>query len=189
LPQSVKIDEITYYRPKKISVLEIQGFPPIADNRAKVLVLGSMPSEISLSKQQSYAHPRNAFWPVMGELFAAYPELAYAERKKILLQNGVAVWDVLASCRREGSADSDIIRDSIQTNDFATFFQHHVAIKRVFFNGGTAEALYKKYVLPVLDGKFSVLRYQRLPSTSPAFAGMSRQQKIDAWRVILPDSG
>lgn len=170
-------------------MLEIQGFPPIADNRAKVLVLGSMPSEASLFKQQYYAHPRNAFWSVMGALFAAYPELDYEVRKRILLQNGVAVWDVLASCRREGSADSDIIRDSIQTNDFAAFFRQHAAIKRVFFNGGTAEALYKKYVLPVLDGKYTVLRYQRLPSTSPAFAGMSRQQKIDAWRAILPDAG
>jgi hypoxanthine-DNA glycosylase len=187
LPQSVKINETAYYRPKKITVPEIQGFPPIADNRAKVLVLGSMPSEASLSRQQYYAHPRNAFWPVMGELFAAYPELAYAERKNILLQNGVAVWDVLASCRREGSADSDIIRDSIQTNDFAAFFQRHTAIKRVFFNGGAAEALYKKYVLPVLNGQFAVLRYQRLPSTSPAFAGMTQRQKVEAWRVILPD--
>ncbi|MGR8935550.1 MAG: DNA-deoxyinosine glycosylase [Gammaproteobacteria bacterium] len=168
---------------------EIQGFPPIADSRARVLVLGSMPSEASLSKQQYYAHPRNAFWPIMGALFAAYPELDYVQRKCILLQNGVAVWDVVARCRRQGSADSDIVRNSIQTNDFSQFFQRHAAIERVFFNGATAEALYKKYVFPVLNGKFAALRYQRLPSTSPAFAGMTRQQKKEAWRIILPDVG
>lgn len=172
-----------------MTALEIQGFPPIADSCAKVLLLGSMPSEASLSKQQYYAHPRNAFWPVMGALFAAYPELDYELRKKILLQNGVAVWDVLASCRRKGSADSEIVRDSIQINDFGAFFRQHAAIERVFFNGATAEALYKKYVFPVLNGIFPGLRYRRLPSTSPAFAGMTGQQKIDVWRVILSDNG
>lgn len=170
-------------------MLDIQGFPPIADIHAKVLVLGSMPSEASLLKQQYYAHPRNAFWPIMGELFAAYPELDYAQRQRILLQNGVAVWDVLARCRRQGSADSDIISDSIHTNDFTVFFQKHAAIERVFFNGGTAETLYKKYVLPLLNGKFVALRYQRLPSTSPAFAAMSWQRKLDAWRLIVPGTG
>jgi hypoxanthine-DNA glycosylase len=170
-------------------MLEIQGFPPIADARAKVLILGSMPSEASLSRQQYYAHPRNAFWPIMGVLFAAYPELDYAQRKNILLQNGVAVWDVLASCRRKGSADSDIAMDSIQTNDFAAFFLRHAAVTRVFFNGGTAQAVYKKYILPALNGQFAGLRYQRLPSTSPAFAGMTPGQKIAAWRVIMHDAG
>jgi hypoxanthine-DNA glycosylase len=164
---------------------EIQGFPPIADVRAKLLVLGSMPSEASLSQQQYYAHPRNAFWPIMGALFAASLEIAYDERKSILLQNGVAVWDVLASCRRKGSADSGIVPDSMRTNDFAAFFRGHSCINRVFFNGGTAEAVYKKYILPALSGEFAALSYQRLPSTSPAFAGMTLEQKIAVWRIIM----
>jgi TDG/mug DNA glycosylase family protein len=166
---------------------EIRGFPPIADDRAKLLILGSMPSKVSLARQQYYAHPRNAFWHIMGALFAAYPELAYAERKKILLQNGVAVWDVLASCRRLGSADGGIAMASIQTNDFDAFFRSHGGITRVFFNGATAEAVYNKRILPTLSRPYAILRYRRLPSTSPAFASMTLRQKIAAWRVILHD--
>lgn len=167
-------------------MLEIRSFPPIADSRATVLILGTMPSEASLAKQQYYAHQRNAFWPIMGALFGANPELDYELRKGILLQNRVALWDVLARCRRQGSADSDIVKDSILTNDFEAFFQTHTAIQRVFFNGSTSEALYKKYVFPLLPAEVAVLHYQRLPSTSPAYAGMTLQQKLDAWRVILP---
>jgi TDG/mug DNA glycosylase family protein len=170
-------------------VSEIQGFPPIADEQAELLILGSMPSKVSLAKQQYYGHPRNAFWPIMGALFGAYPHLDYSERKSILLRHRVALWDVLASCRRNGSADSGIVMDTIQINDLYLFFACHAAIGRVFFNGGAAEAVYNRYILPALQGRFDAIHYRRLPSTSPAFAGMTLQEKLDAWRIIVQDVG
>ena len=109
----------------------IQCFPPIADAGATVLILGSMPGEESLRAGQYYAHPRNAFWPIMGDLFGAGPGLDYAARARVLKSNGIALWDVLASCARDGSLDSAIAGDSILANDFPAFFLAHPGIARV----------------------------------------------------------
>ena len=163
----------------------IEGFPPIVAENVKVLVLGSMPSAQSLAKQQYYGHPRNAFWPIMGELFGAAPALSYQQRTAILLKHRVAVWDVLKSCQRQGSLDAGIDPESIRTNDLAVLYAYCPLLKQVFFNGGTAQAVYNKHILPQLTGRFGYLQYQRLPSTSPAHAAMNLQQKINAWRVIM----
>lgn len=117
-------------------------------------------------------------------MFDALPELAYDQRKAILLQKEIAVWDVLKTCRRLGSLDSDIEMASIETNDFAGFFTARPLLKYVFFNGGKAENIYKKFVQPKLSSRFDYLHYQRLPSTSPAYASINLQQKIAAWQVI-----
>ena len=164
---------------------KLEGFPPITSKSTKVLVLGSMPSETSLLKQQYYGHPRNAFWPIMGVLFAALPELAYDQRKAILVQKGIAVWDVLKTCKRPGSMDSDIEMASVETNDFVSFFASHPMLKQVFFNGGKAENVYKKYIEPELSSRFDYIHYHRLPSTSPAYASMNLQQKIAAWQEAI----
>ena len=163
---------------------DIEGFAPIVSGNASVLILGTMPSEASLLRQQYYGHPRNAFWPIMSELFGSDPELCYQRRKEVLIENGVAVWDVLQSCNRLGSSDSSIKLATIRTNDFAGFFTEYKYIKRVFFNGGMAEKLYQKRVLPTLNHRFTYLEYQRLPSTSPANASLKFEQKIEAWKVI-----
>jgi len=163
---------------------EIKGFAPVVSGNAKVLILGSMPSVASLARQQYYGHPRNAFWPIMGALFGAVPELCYQQRKEILMQNGIAVWDVLQGCNRLGSLDSNIKLASIKINDFADFFAEYKLIEQVFFNGAMAEKLYKKHVLPILNQRFSYLEYQRLPSTSPAHASLRLEEKIEAWKVI-----
>jgi double-stranded uracil-DNA glycosylase len=162
----------------------IEGFLPIARENALILILGSMPSEISLQKQQYYGHPRNAFWPIMGELFGAYPALAYAQRQQILINQRVAVWDVLRTCVRKGSLDADIGKESMQINSFIDFFARHASVQQVFFNGGMAEKVYNQQVLPHLAERFDYLQYRRLPSTSPAYATMNLQQKIIAWKVI-----
>lgn len=162
----------------------IAGFAPIAFPNATVLVLGSMPSVASLNKQQYYGHPKNAFWPIMAALFEMDPELCYQQRKAILMANGIAVWDVLQSCHRAGSLDANIDPASIKTNDFVRFFTEHGSIKRVFFNGGMAEKLFKKHSLPLLNQRFPYLDYQRLPSTSPAHASLTWTQKLEAWKVI-----
>lgn len=163
----------------------IEGFAPIANAEAKVLILGSMPSIASLGKKQYYGHRRNAFWPIMMELLCGPENADYQQRQHILLARHVAVWDVLHSCQRRGSLDADIDEESIKTNDFADFFTRHPAIEQVYFNGGLAEKVYKKRVLPTLGERFDYLNYRRLPSTSPAHAAMSLREKREAWRVIL----
>ena len=158
------------------------SFAPVARADAKVLILGSMPGRISLARQQYYAHPRNQFWAIMGELFGAGPELPYDERLLILQENGVALWDVLKECYRESALDADIVEASIIANDFAAFFARHRQIGRVYFNGAKAEQAFRKYVLHGLD--LPGVELIKLPSTSPAHAAMAGDKKLAAWRRI-----
>ena len=158
------------------------GFAPIARKDARVLILGSMPSEKSLEKQQYYAHPRNAFWPIMCKLLNAPADLDYASRKRLLIDNRIALWDVLHSCYRPGSLDANIDKDSITCNDFHGFLKEHENISHVILNGGAAEQLFKKHVMKTLD-EFD-LTYKRMPSTSPAHAAMSTEEKLSAWKII-----
>ena len=164
---------------------EIRGFPPIADRRAIILILGSMPSTRSLQEQQYYAHPRNSFWFIMSALFAERRDLDYGEKKSLLVENRIALWDVLNTCQRKGSLDSSIKNGTIVVNDFNRFFTEHPLIHAVFFNGARAQQEYKKQVLPILDEKFASLKSLRLPSTSPAMASLSPEQKLQHWKAIL----
>ena len=161
----------------------IRSFPPVANASARILILGSMPGEESLRAGQYYAHPRNTFWKLMGELFDAGAELPYERRIQQLKKSGVALWDVLASCLRKGSLDSAIAANSITANDFQAFFARHRKITQVFFNGATAECRFRMQVLPGLSAQ--PLQFTRLPSTSPAHAALSYGQKRTAWRAIL----
>jgi len=106
----------------------------------------------------------------------------YSHRQLLLIENNIAVWDVLQSCHRSGSLDSAIKMESIKVNNFHKFFTDQKIIKRVFFNGAKAETIFTKYVLPDIYEKFNDLKYIRLPSTSPAHASMSLEQKTDYWR-------
>ena len=144
-----------------------------------------MPGVESLKQQQYYAHPRNAFWPIMAELFGFPVDLAYPQRCQCLVDNRVAVWDVLKTCTRSGSLDSAIESASIVTNDFAGFLDAHPRIRLICFNGATAEQTYRRYVLPELQGASAAISLQRLPSTSPAHAAMSLAEKTGQWRVRL----
>jgi hypoxanthine-DNA glycosylase len=161
----------------------LAGFPPIERADARVLVLGSMPSVASLAAGQYYAHPRNAFWPIMGALFDFDPALPYAERAAALRAAGVALWDVLGACRREGSLDTAIEPETMVVNDFAAFFARHPKIARVFFNGGTSAELFRRRVPPAaLPPRLRERR--RLPSTSPANARLRFADKLEAWRIV-----
>jgi len=161
-----------------------QGFPAIENPSARVLILGSMPGIASLRAGQYYAHPRNQFWPILGALLGCdLATRAYPERVQCLVDAGIAVWDVLQSCQRPGSLDADIAPASIIANDFTSFFQHHPAITRVYFNGTAAERHFNQRVRPLLLTR--PLLYLRLPSTSPAHAALSFQAKLDAWRALL----
>ncbi|MFY0663504.1 MAG: DNA-deoxyinosine glycosylase [Natronospirillum sp.] len=160
----------------------VHSFPPIEPPQARVLILGSMPGVASLNAHQYYAHPRNAFWPIMSALFGAGPDLPYDERVAVLQAHGIAVWDVLASCERPGSLDAAITKTSMVPNNFEDFLAHHPQVRHIFFNGGTAEQSFRRQVLPKLDADRLVL--QRLPSTSPAHAALSLTQKLAAWSAV-----
>lgn len=149
-----------------------------------MLVLGSLPGQASLAAGQYYAQPRNAFWTIMGALFAAGPELPYAERCRRLSTSGIALWDVCAAAVRPGSLDAAIEPSSIVVNDFGPFLHRHAGIRAVCVNGGTAYDLYRRKVLPGLPEALRLLPLHRLPSTSPAHAALRPAQKLERWRIL-----
>lgn len=162
----------------------LAGFPPIVGRSPRILVLGSMPGAASLAAGEYYAHPRNQFWRIVGEICGFDPRLPYARRRAALTRAHVAVWDVLGSCVRPGSLDASIRNDSIEVNDFAGFLAQHRRIARVCFNGGMAERTWRRHVLGGLSG-VRQLDYRLLPSTSPANAGMGYRDKLRIWRNAL----
>jgi hypoxanthine-DNA glycosylase len=162
----------------------IRSFPPVARRDAHTLILGSMPGAASLAAGRYYAHPRNAFWRIVADLLGFAAEAPYPERKRALQGAGIALWDVLHSCVREGSLDTRIDDASEVAHDFRAFFRTHPRIERVFFNGAKAEASFRRHVVPGLRHSPSM---HRLPSTSPAHAALDEGRKRAAWRAILPD--
>ena len=144
--------------------------------QARVLIVGSMPSVKSLADAQYYAHPRNAFWPVMFDIFGVEPTRDYEVKKALIRDNGLALWDVAEACEREGSLDSNM-RD-IQYNDFTSLYAECPHIHTVLCNGGTAHSLFMK------SGFAGDRQIFRLPSTSPAYT-MPYAQKLAAWRMAL----
>ncbi len=165
-------------------VLVISGFPPVVAADAEVLILGSMPGEASLDVTQYYAHPRNAFWPIICQLFDAPQGIDYSERLALLQRNRIALWDVMQHCLREGSLDSAIKPSSIVANDFVTFFAESRSIRYLFFNGAQAERSFKRHVVPTLPTYGFKFEMQRLPSTSPAHAALSFEQKLAQWQCV-----
>ena len=163
-----------------------RAFPPIANRAARVLVLGSLPGRESLAQQQYYAHPRNSFWRIMGELYGAGPDLAYAQRSARLAAAGIALWDVLAQAERPGSLDAAILRHSERANNFAVFLAAHPRLQLIVFNGATAAVLFRRHALPTLGAAAVELPRVILPSTSPAHAGISYAIKLQRWRAALP---
>lgn len=149
-----------------------------------MLILGSMPGQASLDAGQYYAHPRNAFWPVVESAWGITAAQPYPARVQAVLRAGIAIWDVLANCERASSLDSDIRPGSIVVNDFAGFFRTHAAIGCVAFNGATAAQLYRRHVLPGLHGAARDLPLVSLPSTSPANARLTLADKCRAWSVL-----
>ena len=162
----------------------LRGFPPIADRHATLLILGSMPGAASLAANRYYAHPRNAFWPMLEAVWGIAATLDYQARSRAVRAAGIAIWDVLASCRRSSSLDADIEHGTIVVNDFARFFRRHPHIRLIAFNGATAQTLYRRHVLPTLPEALQHIPALRMPSTSPAHAALSRQRKVQCWRTL-----
>ncbi|MFQ5547894.1 MAG: DNA-deoxyinosine glycosylase [Woeseia sp.] len=162
-----------------------RGFPPIAAPDARVLILGSLPSRKSIEAREYYAHPRNAFWQIMGELFAAGRDTPYASRADTLKANRIAVWDVLAQSVRSGSMDSDIEVRTAKANDFVSFLHAYRGIRLICFNGQKAARMFDDLVLSGRPDLPAGLRYETLPSTSPAYASMAFDDKLRKWSIVV----
>lgn len=167
--------------PNSVTEAADRGFPPVARVDARILVLGSLPGRRSLKAAEYYAHPRNAFWPIMAELTGASG--SYDERCRTLIERRIALWDVLAEAPRPGSLDADIRTAAAAPNDFHAFFRKHRQIVRVGFNGQTAARLFAKLVPE--ECRAMIAEYRILPSTSPAYAAMPYAAKLGAWRKVL----
>lgn len=157
------------------------GFPPIARPDARILILGSLPSERSLAAGEYYAHPQNAFWRIMREIVGA--EGSYDSRCTALVEAHIALWDVLRQSVRPGSMDAGIRLDTSQVNDFESFLSQHIDIGTICFNGRKAEAMFRRFV------RWETLqcqpRLELLPSTSPAYASMPFAEKLRRWRDVI----
>jgi len=157
------------------------GFPPVARADARILILGSLPGRRSIAEQQYYANPRNAFWLIMNELFGI--QGAYDERLEQLLNERIALWDVLKSSVRPGSLDARIDLETASVNDFDDFFEAHSEIRLIVFNGRKAEQLFGRFVDVAAVGRD--INQAGLPSTSPAYAAMPFSGKLDRWRRAI----
>jgi hypoxanthine-DNA glycosylase len=154
-----------------------RSFPPIADARSRVLVLGTLPGEESLRRQQYYAHPRNLFWPIVFALFGATPLADYDERVAFIAAHRIALWDVCEIGERERSADTTIRRE--RPNAIGRLLDEHRLIRAVAFNGTGARRLHDRHF-----PRRSELTYLALPSTSPAHATIDFAGKLVRWTVL-----
>ena len=181
--------------------LPAHSFAPLEGPRATVLILGSMPGVASLEAARYYAHPRNAFWPIVtalldGEGVSAGAASAgrrgaarrlpdYAERVSRLTSRGIALWDVLAECVRPGSLDAAIRRESERPNDLAALCERHPELALIAFNGQTAAKLFERHAGATVRAHRPTIRYATLPSTSPAHASLTLAAKHERWRQAL----
>lgn len=166
----------------------IRAFDPIEPPDARSLILGSMPGVASLDAHAYYAHPRNAFWPIMQHLLGEQHE-SYEDRITLLKQNQVALWDVLKECRRPGSLDADILSDSVVVNNFAALLKRHQKLDIIAFNGKAAEKLFRRYVIKTAEGELQTrlehMTLLSLPSSSPAMASLTLAAKQAKWQQLL----
>jgi len=163
----------------------LYSFPPVVSPDARVLILGSMPGTASLEAGEYYAHPRNAFWPIMARCLGFDPAMEYSARLNKLRHAGIALWDVLYSCRRAGSSDTAIETESTIANPVATLLRDSSNLSTVLCNGTKAATLYKRFIAPDVSNMQRRIKMERLPSTSPAHARMNFTPKLHIWHTAL----
>lgn len=157
----------------------VHPIPPLFDSESEVLILGSFPSVKSREATFFYGHPQNRFWTVVAEIFGAEKPLTVEEKKELILSNKLALWDVIAQCEIEGSADSTIT--DVTANDLSVILENS-NVKRIFVNGKTAEKYYNKYTYPKTG-----IKAVCLPSTSPANAAWSIEKLVEKWKIIAAE--
>lgn len=156
---------------------EMHEIPPVFDEYSKILILGSFPSVKSREGKFFYHHPQNRFWKVLANLLKCECPIGIEEKKEMLLQNHIAVWDVIASCEIEGSSDSSI--KNVVPNDLKHILSM-ANIKQIYTNGATASKLYRRYCCDETG-----IEDIKLPSTSPANAMYTLEKLEREWKIIL----
>ena len=152
-------------------------FGPVYDENSKILILGSFPSVKSREANFYYGHPQNRFWPLMSRLLGCEVPGSIEEKKALLLNNNIALWDTLDSCDIIGSSDSSI-RNAVPVDVMQIL--NSADIRKIFCNGGTSHTLFLKYLTPVCG-----VTPVKLPSTSPANAAWSAERLYTEWKQIL----
>ena len=156
-------------------------FEPIFDERSRILILGTLPSVKSREGQFYYHHPQNRFWKVLAKICKTEPPATIAEKKAMLLEHGIAIWDVVQSCDIIGSSDSSI--KNVTPADLSVILRQ-APVKTIFLNGGKAWDLYQKYCAGMTE-----LPAVKLPSTSPANAAWSLEKLVAVWEEELYKGG
>lgn len=154
-------------------------FEPIFDSKSKILILGTFPSVKSRENNFYYGHPQNRFWSVLAEILGTETPKSIPQKRQMLLENNIAIWDVVGSCEISNSADTSI--KNVVPNDLGVIFEN-ADIKSIYANGKTAEKLYNKYLLKQTGKEITAL-----PSTSPANAAFSKERLFEAWKIIKED--
>ena len=162
--------------------MRIKSFAPISAPRPRALVLGTAPSAESLRQGRCYAHTRNAFWPIMFKIFETEFSTDWDVRKQLLASNGICQWDMAESCVRPGSLDSDM--RGVKPNDINSFLSARPSLTTVFFNGKSAEKFYDRFF-----ERLKNTNYVQLPSTSPAYAAKTFEEKFRIWNKAFKELG
>lgn len=154
------------------------SFPPIADAETEILILGTLPGDRSLEVGEYFAHPRNRFWKIISCITGNPVPETYSEKRKLLLKNGIGVWNVLHKANRKGSLDTGIQNEV--PNELFLFLAEHRNVKVIGFDGLRAEALYDKHF-----SRRSDITYISLPGCSPANARFDLQALCERWAALL----
>ncbi len=154
----------------------VHPIPPLYGKNSKILILGSFPSVKSREAEFFYGHPQNRFWSVIAAVLGKEKPKTIEEKKRLILENNLALWDVIGSCEIVGSADSTI--SNVTANDLSVIISNS-SVDRIFVNGKTAEKYYNKYTYPKTG-----IKAVCLPSTSPANAAWNFEKLVDAWKLI-----
>lgn len=167
-----------------------ESFSPLIGKQLHTLILGTMPGQRSLQSQQYYAHPRNALWPIMCAIvrggdpdYQVHTQLSYQQRCTLIANAGFGLWDVLASCERQGSLDSNIKKSTEIPNNINSLVNKHPELRTIACNGRTAETLFKRHIQASLNN--TELHVVCVPSSSPAMASLDLQAKYQHWCKAL----
>jgi TDG/mug DNA glycosylase family protein len=161
----------------------VHSIEPIIGRCPRIIILGSMPGIISINAAQYYANPRNMFWTVLAELFGIDIDCDYETKVQQVRDLPVILWDTIKSCHREGSLDSKILNTEIEANDIVALLERYATVQAIAFNGGASAKYFDRLIKPQLPSDLSV-ELLKMPSTSPANAGMKFEQKLDLWRRL-----
>ena len=159
----------------------VHPFEPVWDKDCEILILGSLPSVKSREVQFYYGHPKNRFWQVLASVYGAPTPVTTEEKKAFLLENHIALWDVVASCEISASSDSSI--KNVAVYDICPLIEKS-KISRIFTNGATADRLYRKYIFPQTG-----IEPVKLPSTSPANAAWRTESLVEEWFSAIKEKG